>query len=56
MHSHMEEDGGGGAPGGYKLLRECGDIHSLSLKLLISLFLMIYDKSEILGSSESLSC
>lgn len=30
---------GGGAPGGYKLLRECGDIHSISLKLLISDFL-----------------
>lgn len=24
MHSHMEDDGGGGRPGGYKLLREFG--------------------------------
>lgn len=24
MHSHMEDDKAGGAPGGYKLLRECG--------------------------------
>lgn len=46
---------GEGDPGGYKLLRGCGHIHSISLKLLISdLFyprdtdLMIYDKSDVI--------
>lgn len=49
---------GEGVPGGCKLLRGCGDIHSISLKLLISDFLfflpscdtdlMIYDKSDII--------
>lgn len=47
---------GEGVPGGYKLLRGCGHIHSITLKLLISGFffyprdtdLMIYDKSDVI--------
>lgn len=38
MQRHMEDDGGGVAPGGGKLLGECGDIHRVGMKLLISDF------------------